>query len=364
MGGCQPYHACPFRVSLRGACVTVPPVKQDSEAAAAVPAHGLLPRRKLGRTGLEVTVLGLGGAFLGEARDRGNSAGERAEIATATVRAAVEFGINYFDTSPLYQDEVAERSLGVALGGLTEEQRDEMRVSTKVGTRSGMVWRYDNEAVRRSFAISQEALGRDYLDIVFVHDPASEEHMDQILGAGGAAEAVEELKAEGAVGALGLGVRNHHWHRRCIEDGRFDVVLLPYDYSPVRDSARSLIELARQHDVGVVSASPYLRGLLAGPDPAEQARLGSQEPQDTERAAAVFAWCRERGVDAGALAVQFSTRNTGIGSTLVGSRHPGEITASFRHATAALPEGIWDEFEAAAARFPAAAPGGETGIAE
>ena len=224
-----------------------------------------------------------------------------------------------------------------------------------------MVGQYDRESVRRSLATSREALGRSYLDIVFVHDPASEEHMDQILGAGGAAEAIEELKAAGTVGALGLGVRNHRWHRRCIEDGRFDVVLLPYDYSPARASARALIELAREHDVGVVSASPYLRGLLAGPDPADAARSANQEPRDVERASAVYAWCRERGVDVGALAVQFSTRNTGIASTLVGSRDSAEIAASYRHATAALPDGIWDEFEAAAARMPAAAPGGETG---
>ena len=339
------------------------PVKQDSEAAAAAPGGGGLPRRKLGRTGLEVTVLGLGGAFLGAARDRDNPAAERAQIATATVRTAVECGINYIDTSPLYQDEVAERSLGIALRALSAEQRDLVHISTKVGTRVGMMRRYDKASVLRSLAISREALGRDYLDIVFVHDPASEEHMDQILGVGGAAEAIEELKAAGSVGALGLGVRNHDWHRRCIEDGRFDVVLLPYDYSPARDTARPLIELAGEHGVGVVNASPYLRGLLAGPDPAEQARYGGQEPRDVARAAAVYAWCRERGVAVGALAVQYSTRNAGIGSTLVGSRTVAEISASCRHATAALPEGIWDEFEAASAPFPPAAPGGETGIA-
>ena len=307
-------------------------------------------------------MLGVGGAFLGAARDRDNPAAERAEIATATVRAAVEFGINYIDTSPFYQDEVAERSLGIALGALPAEQRERVYVSTKVGTRLGMVGQYDGASVRRSLAISREALGRDYLDIVFVHDPVSDEQVNRILAAGGAAEAVQELKAAGMVGALGLGVRNHRWQRRCMEDGRFDVVLLPYDYSPARDSARSLIELAREHDVGVVSASPYLRGLLAGPDPADQARHGNQEPRDVQRAAAVYAWCRQRGVDVGALAVQFSTRNTGIASTLVGSRDAAEIAASYRHATAELPQGIWAEFEEAAARMPAAASGGETGI--
>ena len=225
-----------------------------------------------------------------------------------------------------------------------------------------MVGRYDDEAVRASLAISQEALGREYLDIVFVHDPKSDAEVDRILASGGTAEAIEDLKASGTVGALGLGVGSHPLQRRCIEDGRFDVVLLPYDYGPARDSARSLIEFARERDVGVVNASPYLRGLLAGRDPAEQARYGGQDARDVERAAAVYAWCRERGIDVGALAVQFSTRNTGIGSTLVGSRDASEIVASFRHATAALRDGIWGEFQLAAAQFPPASPGGECGM--
>lgn len=296
-------------------------------------------------------------------RDRDTDPVERASFAVATVRTAVELGIDYIDTSPLYQDGVAERSLGVALNALPAEQRAQVRISTKVGTRPGMVGCYDDRRVRESLAISREALRREYLDIVFVHDPKSDDEVDRILASGGAAETIEDLKATGAVGALGLGVRNHRWHRRCIEDGRFDVVLLPYDYSPARDSARELIELARERNVGVVNASPYLRGLLAGPDPEELARYGNQEPQDLQRAAAVYAWCRERGIEVGALAVQFSTRHPAIGSTLVGSRDATELAASYAHATRALPDAVWRDFDAAAAGFPSAAAGGETGIA-
>jgi D-threo-aldose 1-dehydrogenase len=312
---------------------------------------------------MELTVLGLGGASLGLIRDRDTSAAERGEIAAATVRRAVELGINYIDTSPLYQGGVAERSLGIALGSLSAAERALIHISTKVGTRPGMEGRYDRASVLASLEQSREALGQEYLDIVFVHDPMSEEHLEAILRPGGAADTILELKKGGRVGALGLGVRTHHWQRRCIEDGRFDVVLLPYDYGPARDSARSLIEFARAREVGVVNASPYLRGLLAGPDPVDQARQRATDARDVERAAAVYAWCRERGIDVGALAVQFSTRNPGIGSTLVGSRDATEIAASSRHATMALPERIWDEFQAAAARFPSAAPGGENGIA-
>ena len=328
------------------------------------PLTGRLPRRRLGRLDMELTVLGLGGASLGLMRDRDTSPEERGEIATATVRRAVELGINYIDTSPLYQDGVAERSLGIALGSLSPAQRAHLHISTKVGTRPGMEGRYDRASVLASLEQSRAALGQDYLDIVFVHDPKSDAHVEAILRPGGAADTILELKREGGVGALGLGVRTHRWHRCCIEDGRFDVVLLPYDYSLARDSARPLIELAQARGVGVVSASPYLRGLLAGPDPAVQARFGAQEPQDVACAAAIHAWCGERGIDVGALAMQFSTRHRGIASTLVGSRDGAETAASYRHATASLAPGVWQELAAAAQTFPAAAPGGETGILE
>ena len=328
------------------------------------PLDGRLPRRRLGRLDMELTVLGLGGASLGLVRERDTSPEERAEIAAATVRRAVELGINYIDTSPLYQQGVAERSLGIALGSLHATERASLHLSTKVGTRPGMEGLYDRASVLASLQQSREALGQEYLDIVFVHDPQSDEHVEAILRPGGAADTILELKREGRVGALGLGVRSHRWQRRCIEDGRFDVVLLPYDYSLARDSARPLIELAQSRGVGVVSASPYLRGLLAGPDPAVQAHYGAQEPQDVAAAAAIHAWCADRAVDVGALAVQFSTRHHGIASTLVGSRDGAEIGASYRHATASLADGVWQKFAAAAASFPAAAPGGETGILE
>lgn len=321
-----------------------------------------LERRRLGGLGPELTVLGLGGAFLGMRRDRETGPQERAEIAAEVVRRAVALGINYVDTSPLYQSEVAERSLGTALGELSAAERARVHLSTKVGTRPGMVGRYDRAAVLASLERSREALGRDYLDVVYVHDPQSDEQVDAILGSGGAAEAILELKAAGSVGALGLGVRTHRWQRRCIEDGRFDAVLLPYDYNLARASAGPLIELAQARGVGVVNASPYLRGLLAGPDPAAQKAYHAQEEQDVACAAAIHAWCRRRGLDVGALAMQFSTRQRGIASTLVGSRDVAEIDASYRHASAALPEGVWREFAAVAAEFPRAAPGGEAGI--
>ena len=328
------------------------------------PLAGRLPRRRLGRLDLALTVLGLGGASLGLIRERDTGAAERGAIAAATVRRAVDLGINYVDTSPLYQGGVAERSLGIALGSLNAAERASLHVSTKVGTRPGMEGRYDRASVLASLEQSREALGKGYLDIVFVHDPKSEQHVEAILRPGGAADTILELKQEGSVGALGLGVRTHRWQRRCIEDGRFDVVLLPYDYSLARDSARPLIELAQAHGVGVVSASPYLRGLLAGPDPVTQARYGAQEPPDVACAAAIHAWCGERAIDVGALAMQFSIRHHGIASTLVGSRDGAEIAASYRHATAPLADGVWQEFAAATATFPAAAPGGEAGILE
>jgi D-threo-aldose 1-dehydrogenase len=170
--------------------------------------------------------------------------------------------------------------------------------------------------------------------------------MDRILDHGGAVEALEHCRAQGIIGAIGLGVRSHHFLYRAIESGRFDVILTPYDYTPIRASARPLIERAAACGVGVVNGSPYNAGLLAGLDPdvaAERRKPSNME--DLERARTLWQWCQTRGVDAGALAMQYSLRNERISVTLAGPRTAKEVEANVRHATATLPPDVWDELE-------------------
>ncbi|MFH1571276.1 MAG: aldo/keto reductase, partial [Gemmatimonadota bacterium] len=281
------------------------------------------------------------------------------QAAVEAVARAVELGVRYFDTSPAYgPDGAAERYLGRGLQHLPLATRSGLTVSTKVGTHPERRQQYDGDAVRWSFERSRELLGR--IDVVYVHDPGSDAHLDQILGPGGAFEALEQLRAQGEIRALGLGVRNHRFLRRVIDSGRCDAILPSYDYHPLRTSAGPLIEWAAARGVGVANASPYNAGLLAGIDLDEAARRRPPHDVDLARARQLAAWCRQRRVDLGALAVQHSLRNPHIHTVLVGPRTAAEVASCVRHAETALAEEQWQEFSVFAADLqPPPAPGGE-----
>lgn len=314
-----------------------------------------LPQRYLGRTEVPVSCLGVGG-YLGALRDADATDEKRIEAAIEAVRRAVDLGIRYFDTSPGYGD--AERYLGHGLRALARAERDLLTVSTKVGTHPQRQHGYDTDGVQWCFARSVELLGR--VDIVYVHDPNSDEHMDGILGPGGAFEALEQLRSQGTIRALGLGVRNHRFLRRAIDDGRCDAILPSYDYHPLRTTASSVLTQAASQGVGVANGSPYNAGLLAGIALDEAAARRQPHDADMARAVQLLNWCRERDVDLGALAVQHNLRCADIDAVLVGPRTAAEVEDCVRHATAEVPEHIWEELKVFVDELePAAAPGGE-----
>ncbi len=315
----------------------------------------MLPIRPLGRTGIETTALGIGG-HLGLLDDDNDPARRRRE-AILSVRRAVELGVRFFDTSPMYGACQAEQHLGAGLATLDAETRAGLTISTKVGTHPERRHHYSADDVRWCYDNSREILGP--IDIVFVHDPGSEADMETILGPEGAFEMLESLRDAGEIRAIGLGNRNHRWQRLIIDTGRADLILPSYDYHPIRQSLDPLLDHAAAAGVGVVNGSPYEAGLLAGID-LDAAATRRGEGPDIERARRIYAWCAERGVEVGALAVQFSMRDPRIGATLVGPRTVAEIETNIRHATAVIPDDIWETFRQFLARLePAPAPGGE-----
>ncbi len=314
----------------------------------AVPAP--LPIRRLGRTGYRVTALGIGG-WLGALDDSDATLAEREASGIEAVRRAVELGVTYFDTSPAYGD--AERILGLGLQALTPADRRRLRLASKAGTHPQRRHRYDGDSIRWSVDESLRLLAADRLDVLLVHDPRDGGDMDAVMGPGGALEALEGLKGEGVIGAIGMGVREHAFLHRAIESRRFDVILTPYDYTLVRATATPLIELAGAHDVGVINGSPYDAGLLAGIDPDAAARRRRPvSPEDLIRARRLWRWCRERGADLGALAMQYSLRHPGIAVTLAGPRTADEVEGNVRHATTEYPQELWDDLDALLAAEP------------
>lgn len=336
-----------------------------------MPETSTLPRRRLGRTGLELSVVAAGG-WIGLPYDAQTQAhgpvwggvtpddALKEATAIAAVRRALELGINYFDTAPMYSGGEAERVLGLGLRALSRAERAGVFVSTKAGHHPARRFQYDAASVHWSLEQSLRHLHSDRLDIVYIHDPQTGAHMAQMLGPGGAVEALEGLKRQGVVGAIGLGVRTFRFLRQAIDSGRFDAILPSYDHTPIRNTLGPLLAHAAAHNVGVVYGSPYLAGLLAGLDPDVAAqRRPADSAADLARARALWRWARAREVDLGALAMQYSLRHPHITVVLAGPRDAAEVEANVRHATAPLPAGVWDALDAFTATLPPAGPGGE-----
>jgi len=297
-----------------------------------------LTKRELGHTGLHVTPLGLGGAHLGWTPE-----GYSDELAAATVHRAFELGVNLIDTSPMYGE--SQRRIGLALEGWygAGGRREDIVISTKTGRSSDGASDYSAEGTRRSVQESLRLLRTDYLDILLVHDPVE---LSPVLGPGGALEALKELKDEGVIRAIGLGVRSHELHQRCIETGDFEVSLTHCDYNLVEQSAaEGVLAPAAAHDVGVLNGAAVLLGLLGGRDPREVApRLGAfATAERVERACALWDWAQARGVNLLALNLQFCMREPRITSTLVGASNPAEIEADLAAVSESIPEDIWRE---------------------
>jgi aryl-alcohol dehydrogenase-like predicted oxidoreductase len=294
-----------------------------------------IPTRRLGRTHMVVTELSLGGVAIG-----GLYGPVAEDEAAGAVRRALELGITYVDTSPLYKE--SEARLGrvfAAMGGKPAG----VFLSTKMGTHPARRGDYSADGARWSVENSLRLLNVESVDCLLIHDPRSDAELEQALGPGGAVEELERMKGEGKVRAVGLGVREHRYHRRAIQSGKIDVLLTYADYNLVNQTAAPLMAEARAAGVGVVLAQVILAGLLAGPNPARDERLRARPEFDA--ASDWWAWARERGVPLQALALQFGLRNADVGCVLIGAKTAREVEQNVAALTQPIDATVWQQVE-------------------
>jgi D-threo-aldose 1-dehydrogenase len=318
--------------------------------AAPASARGLA-RRELGRSGLEVTELGLGSAALGNLYTEVDDA-----TAAATVDAAWRGGIRLFDVAPHYGLGLAERRLGAALAG---RPRDEYVISTKVGRllvpvaepagrdAAGFAvpaayerrFDYSADGVRASIEASLGRLGLDRIDIALIHDP--DDHEEQAFGH--AYPALERLRAEGVVRAIGAGMNQTEMLTRFITDTDVDVVLLAGRYTLLdRRAAATLLPAARARGVSVLAGGVFNSGLLARPSPGARFDYRAAPAALVRRARAIEATCARYGVPLRAAAARFPLRDPAVAAVLIGARTPLEITEAVALRRLPIPAGLWD----------------------
>jgi D-threo-aldose 1-dehydrogenase len=256
--------------------------------------------------------LGLGCAPLG-----GLYTAVTEEDARATIDAAWDAGIRFFDVAPLYGEGLSEKRLGAALA---ERPRDEYTLSTKVGrliAGGEVVFDFSRDGVRRSLDESLTRLGLDRVDVLLVHDP--ENHMEQALHE--ALPAVHELREQGVVRAIGAGMNFPEPLLRLAHEG-LDCVLMAGRYTLIDRSGLELLDACGELGVDVIAGGVFNSGLLAG------GTTFNYEPAPPEllaRAQAVFAECARHGVSPTAAALQFPLTHPAVKRVLIGARSPAEL---------------------------------------
>lgn len=320
----------------------------------------------LGRTSLAITRLGFGGGSIGGLFEPVGAA-----QAAAMVEHAWAMGIRYFDVAPLYGYGASERAFGAALAG---RPRDEYVLSTKVGrlvreavevgprddvdpqalagqpdayyadvgTRR-IVFDYSREGVLRSVEASLARLGLDRLDILYIHDPDT--HWRAALE--GAYPALERLRAEGVVGAIGAGMNQSAMLARFAAETDMDVFLLANRYTLLdQDALPELLPRCLARGIAVIVGGVMNSGVLVDPRPGSRFDYGPAPDAVIERARRIGAVCDRHDVSRRAAAIQFPLAHPAVSGLIAGVRTPAHLDDYPASLRLSIPAALWDELRA------------------
>ena len=279
-----------------------------------------LGKVQLGKTKVQVTRLGLGGAPLG-----GLYKDIAEETATTTVRRALELGINFIDTAPLYGHGKSELRLGRALAGCP---RHSYVLATKVGrvlesedpSKVESIW-FENlppfipvfdfsyDGVMRSFEESLKRLNLDRVDVLHIHDP--DDAYDEALQ--GAYRALDRLRSQGVIGAVGAGMNQWEMPARFAREANFDCFLLAGRYTLINHtSLEELLPLCLKKGISIIIGGPYNSGILAtGAQPGAKFNYAEAPPELLEKVRQIEGICARYAVPLRAAALQASRRGHG-----------------------------------------------------
>lgn len=267
--------------------------------------------RQLGQTGLQVSALSFGASSLGSVFRETED-----EQSIRTVHAAIDAGINLIDVSPYYGLTKAETVLGKAIKQLP---RDKFILTTKAGRYGADQFDF---TAKRIFASIDESLARlntDYVDVLFLHDI---EFVPAEIILEEAIPALHELKKQGKIRFSGISGLPLPMFKHVLPQIEVDAILSYCHYSLNDTSLLELLPLLQERGVGLVNASPLSMGLLSTRKTADW-HPATEEIKRICKEAAVF--CEAQGVDIAKLAVQYSTQDERIPTTLVSTATPANI---------------------------------------
>ena len=282
------------------------------------------------------------------------------ERAAQTLEAAWSGGIRYYDTAPHYGLGLAERRLGAFL---RDKPRDEYVVSTKVGrvlepnprfaggrdlahgfdVPDDLVRRFDPTlgGIRRSLEDSLERMGLERIDILFLHDPDA---YDLDWGLRDGLPALAQLRDEGLVDAIGVGVNDSAVATRAVLEGDLDVVMIAGRYTLLdQTAAADLLPACAARGVTVVDAAIFNSGLLATSGPTAGARYdyGNAPAEIVARAKELANVCAQFGVELPTAAMHFPLRHPSVSTIVMGTANPASIVENLGRAAQSVPDELW-----------------------
>ncbi len=338
-------------------------------------------KRPLGRSGVEVTQLGLGGASYGSIYRQVSELD-----ALAAIEAAWEAGVRYFDTSPWYGRGLSELRTGA---GLRYRPRDEYVLSSKVGRCFDAAapgsepdlspWvapapflhyhDYTYQGIMRSYEQSQLRLGMTHYDVGVIHDldfwtHKTEGQVQHYLGQLEASgwRALEELRRDGYLKAVGAGINELGMMERFLSFCEPDFWLVAMPYTLLRqEMLDGEFELSARHDISVVIGAPYQSGILAtGAVPGARCDYRAANESELSRVRRIEEVCARHGVPIAAAALQFVMGHPVVSAVIPGAASAAQVernVATFRHP---IPADLWAELKAEGLlREEAPVPAGE-----
>ena len=320
----------------------------------------VVKRRRIGRRDLQVSGLGLGTAPLG-----GLYHDLTEEQALATVAAAWDAGVRFFDTAPHYGHTKAEHRLGDAL---RRYPRDQYVLSTKAGRRFvprttpydgsegwqdplpfEAIFDYTHDSILRSFEDSQQRLGIVEIDILLIHDIGRVTHGDKNpvywkqLTEGGGFRALDELRSAGVVKAVGLGVNEGAAVLEMMADFDIDCALLAGRYTLLEQGTLDdLLPACEARGVSILLGGAFNSGILArGVQGDLKFNYGAAPKEVIERVARLEAACRAHDVPLAAAALQFPYAHPAVATVLTGARSVEELLENAASFDRPIPAELW-----------------------
>ena len=297
----------------------------------------------LGRTGLEVTIIGLGTIYIGS-QPSGPSGGLDEEMGARAVQAAVEAGCTLIDTAPLYGGTTVEKIVGNAL-----RDRPDLAAKCTVVTKTGAYREgkdHSFDGTLRSVEASLERLGLEQLDLVYIHD-AMGQPMEDVMSKNGALGALRRLQTEGIVRFIGSASNDPPTNTPYIETGEFDAAVVPDAWSLLnQEAAERILPAAEKYNIGISCATPLEVGVLAtGPIPGRDYGRREFSQECLDHVTKIQRLCQDYEIPLLAAALQWCARHPQVSTVIPGARTPEEAVENVEAAELEIPEAFWVDLD-------------------